>query len=104
MRKIISVILVVFISFSLFSCSGKEITLSYDIDAAPINLDPQSAYDYPSKLIIGSLFEGLLRTAENGEIECAVAEKYTVTNDGLTYNFVIKEDVKWSDGTPVTAH
>ncbi len=104
MKKIISAFLIVLMTFSMFSCSKDDIILSYDIDAAPINLDPQSAFDYPSKLVIGSLFEGLLRSTENGELECAVTEKYTVSNDGLTYNFVIKDNVRWSDGTLVTAY
>ncbi len=104
MKRIVSFLLLILMTFSMFSCSRDDVTLSYDIDAAPINLDPQSAYDYPSKLIIGSLFEGLLRSSENGEIECAVAEKYSVSSDGLTYSFIIKDDVKWSDGTNVTAH
>jgi len=104
MKKIIAVFLLILMSFSMFSCSRDDLVLYYDIDAAPINLDPQSAYDYPSKLIIGSLFEGLLRSLDNGELECAVAEKYTVSSDGLVYSFIIRDDVKWADGTPVTAN
>ena len=90
-------------SLLLFSCEEERIPLYYDIDTAPVNLDPQSAADYSSQLIINNLFEGLLRSGEGGELEPAAAESYTVSDDGLTYRFVLREDGKWADGTAVTA-
>ena len=29
--------------------------------------------------------------------------EYTVSDDGLTYTFVLQDDLKWSDGEPITA-
>lgn len=102
-RFLFPLMISVLFSLLLFSCGKESIPLYYDIDTAPINLDPQSASDYSSQLIINSLFEGLLRSGENGEVEPAAAESYTVSDDGLTYRFVLREDGRWSDGTGVTA-
>lgn len=32
------------------------------------------------------------------------AEKYTISEDGLTFTFHLRQDMKWSDGEPITAH
>lgn len=102
-RFLFPVMISVLFSLLLFSCGKESVPLYYDIETAPVNLDPQSAADYSSQLIINSLFEGLLRSGENGELEPAAAESYTVSGDGLTYRFVLREDGRWSDGEKVTA-
>lgn len=102
-KAVFSVVLVILLSLILCSCGKNSTNLSYDIDTAPINLDPQSAYDYSSKLLINSLFEGLFRSGENGELEKAVCKEYTVSDDGKKYLFMLRNDAKWSDGTDVTA-
>src|SRR5690606_34185251 len=40
----------------------------------------------------------------DNEVEEAMAESYEVSDDKLTYTFKIREDAKWSNGDPVTAH
>lgn len=48
--------------------------------------------------------EGLYRPADNGSNELGVAaEEPTVSEDGLTYTFTIRDDADWSNGDPVTA-
>lgn len=103
-RFLFPLIISVLLSLLLFSCGKESVSLYYDIDTAPVNLDPQSASDYSSQLIINSLFEGLLRSGENGELEPAAAESYTVSSDGLIYRFVLRQDGRWSSGESVTAH
>lgn len=77
-------------------------------------LDPAKAEGQPERRILDALFEGLLRTMPSGppndlglvpmEPKPAVAESYSVSEDGKLYTFKIRADAKWSDGTPVTAH
>ncbi|AFZ53579.1 ABC transporter substrate-binding protein [Cyanobacterium aponinum] len=53
--------------------------------------------------IFGLTYEGLVR--ENpltGEIEPALAKSWTISDDKLTIIFTLKEDLKWSDGQPLT--
>ena len=87
----------------LAGCGRKSNDFYYDIQTAPINLDPQSASDHSSQLVISSIFEGLMRVARDGSLEPAAAETYMVSDNGLTYRFFLREDGAWSDGTPVTA-
>ena len=50
------------------------------------------------------VFEGLVRsTADGKSIEPCLATSWDISDDGLVYTFHLREDVKFSDGTPVTA-
>lgn len=104
-RKYIALLFVLIFSLTMFSsCKKEPVSLYYDIDTAPINLDPQSANDYSSKLIINNLYEGLFKIGENGELENGVCKSYTVSDDGLKFRFILRDDSKWMDGTVVTAY
>jgi peptide/nickel transport system substrate-binding protein len=45
----------------------------------------------------------LYRNADSGELEPWIAESWTASPDGLTYTFVLRKGVTYSDGTPVNA-
>jgi peptide/nickel transport system substrate-binding protein len=48
---------------------------------------------------------GLLRLDENTlEYIPNMAESYTISEDGLTFTFKLRENIQWTDGTPLTAH
>lgn len=49
------------------------------------------------------LFEGMLGLAADGSLQPALAELPEVSDDSLTYTFRLKPDIKWSDGSPITA-
>ena len=49
----------------------------FDLDAAPVNLDPQSAGDTASKQAIANLFEGLVSVGDDGEPQPAAAESWS---------------------------
>lgn len=58
--------------------------------------------EFPSVFLF--TYEGL--TAENGEtgaIEPALAESWTISEDGLRVRFRLREGLRWSDGEPLTA-
>lgn len=48
-------------------------------------------------------FEGLVTYNEKGEIVAGNAEKWDVSDDLTTYTFHLRDGLKWSDGTPLTA-
>lgn len=48
------------------------------------------------------LYSGLLRITNNGELIPDLAESYSVSEDGLTYYFKIKEDAVFHDGEKIT--
>jgi len=77
---------------------GSNRIFVMDLSYNPRTLDPQTAACRISRMIIANIFEGLLKTDEQGEIIPAVAQSYSVSANGLEYTFVLRQDVYWSDG------
>ena len=80
---------------------GGKVTVGVqqDIDS----LDPHKATAAGTKEILFNIFEGLLKVNENGSLYCAVASDYSVSEDGLTYTFTLRDNVKFHNGNKVTA-
>src|SRR5829696_8871846 len=53
--------------------------------------------------VVHNLFRGLVAIGAAFEIEPALAERFTVSDDGRSYRFTLRSDARWSDGVPVTA-
>ena len=68
----------------------------------PASLDPAKAVGLPEIQVIRDLFEGLVNQDAKGNIIPGVATRWQ-TNDQKTWTFTLRNDAKWSDGTPVTA-
>ena len=69
----------------------------------PESVDPHLARTTQAHNVLRDLFEGLLTYDAAGELAAGVAERWEVSDDGLVYRFFLREDARWSDGTPVTA-
>ena len=67
-------------------------------------LDPQLNEDTSGFHVIRDLFEGLLSQDANGDLVPGVATHYAASDDNTTYTFTLREDARWSNGDPVTAH
>lgn len=70
----------------------------------PSSLDPHQVSGDWENRIVGDLFEGLMTESQEAEPVYGVAERHTVSKDGLVYTFYLRDDALWSDGKPVTAH
>src|SRR6476659_6334922 len=69
------------------------------------SVDPALTTGIPEARIVYSLFEGLCRPRQDNNLpEPGVAEKWEITEDGLTYTFHLRKNAYWSNGEPVTAH
>jgi len=67
-------------------------------------LDPHVATGTPDNNIIIQMFEGLMtRKADWATITPGAAESYKVSKDGLTFTFKLRPNLKWSDGSKLTA-
>ena len=98
-RRIIAAALCCFI-LSMTGCfekDGSDGVIKYDIAYNPGSLDPQTASDDSSTLLIASLYTGLLRLEPDGSLRAGVAEDYTVSDDGLTYRFKLSSSNYWTD-------
>lgn len=68
-------------------------------------MDTVMASDTVSFTTMNNVMEGLYRIDPNQEIVPGMADgDPEVSEDGLVYTFKIREDAKWSNGDPVTAH
>lgn len=68
----------------------------------PASLDPIKAVGLPEIQVIRDLFEGLVNQNEKGELVPGVATKWQ-SNDNRIWTFTLRDNARWSDGTPVTA-
>ena len=83
--------------------SGIASEFTVQIGPNPETLDPalNSAIDGANLLV--TLSETLLIIDENLEVQPGQAESYTVSDDGLVWTFTMRDGLKWSDGTDLTA-
>ncbi|MCX6990956.1 MAG: peptide ABC transporter substrate-binding protein [Chlamydiae bacterium] len=90
------------VSCSPPSSSGKTQEIRLNIHTDPPSLDPRKPSDTTSSTVIRMCFDGLMRRDEEGRQAFGVAKSVSISEDGLTYTFTLRESV-WSDGTPVSA-
>ena len=71
----------------------------------PTTMDPGVSYGDDELLIFFNIFEGLTGIDQKtGEIVPRLAESYEPNEDGSEFTFTIRQDLMWSDGTPINAH
>nr|WP_315969541.1 peptide ABC transporter substrate-binding protein [Rubeoparvulum massiliense] len=70
----------------------------------PTSFDPPIAFDEVSYNILNNLMEGLTRLGADHTPHPAMAKDWKLSEDGRVYTFYLREDAKWSNGEPVTAH
>ncbi|HBS21351.1 MULTISPECIES: peptide ABC transporter substrate-binding protein [Thalassospira] len=71
-------------------------------DGEPQSMDPHFISTVQTSRLSDDMFLGLLTYGPDGEPVPGAAESWTVSDDGMTYTFKIR-DHNWSDGVPVTA-
>ena len=84
------------------STTGEKI-LKVQVGPDPETVDPalNSAVDGGNMIL--HAFEGLLTLDENGQLKEGQAESWETSEDGLTWTFHLRDGLKWSDGTDLTA-
>ncbi|CAJ1003474.1 MULTISPECIES: peptide ABC transporter substrate-binding protein [Bacillales] len=77
--------------------------LRLNLRTEPPSLDPPKGFDSVSNEVLNAIMEGLVRLDKDHKPQPAMAEQWTISDDGKTYTFTLR-DSKWSNGDPVTAH
>lgn len=116
-KKVISMLLVAAMVLGLAACGSKdsgdtgsksdasgEKELKVQIGPNPETMDPalNSAVDGGNMLL--EAFECLLIVDENGELQPGQAESWETSDDQLTWTFHLRDGLKWSDGSDLTAN
>lgn len=69
----------------------------------PVCLDPTVGGDVPQDIIAHMFTDSLISQNEDGSYHPWLAKSWDVTDNGLTYTFHLRTDVKFTDGTPFNA-
>ena len=112
MKKIAYIVLTVVLLFGLVvgGCQSAEVVPVaaeggvinlYGID--PLTLDPAITGEMTSHQYITHIFGGLVRLDDNLEPAPDIAREWEVSDDGRTYTFYLRNDVKFHNGREVKA-
>ena len=83
---------------------STEKVLRLALRSEPPSLDPSLATDNVSIDVLMNLNEGLVQYDDELNLVPAVARRWEFSPDGKRLRFYLREDARWSDGVPVTAH
>lgn len=70
----------------------------------PRYINPLLSITDTGKDLSNLVFSGLLKTSTDGSLKPDLAKSYTVSDDGLHYTFILKDDIYFHDNTPLTAY
>jgi len=73
------------------------------IQEAPRSLDPAQADSVYESLPLNQIFDGLVKLGPSLNVQPALAETWTVTDSGRTYEFNLRRDVLFHNGSELTA-
>ena len=132
MKKIVSLVLAVVLCLSLAACGSTETAtniesiataapttapsaeteatdtetaqeLTFVLSDEPDGIDPTVTNNSFAMYVLTSCFEGLVTYDSTGSIVGGCAESWDVSDDGLVYTFHLRDGLKWSDGSDLTA-
>lgn len=92
--------LAVFGSVGVVHAEGDSISIA--VAENPQQLDPMRSANAPDILVHGQIYGRLLHKDSAGAMSPGLAESWTVSEDGKTYVFTLRDAV-FSNGTPITA-
>lgn len=83
---------------------SSEPSIVLSSSAAPKSFNPVTAKETSTTQITNLMFSGLTdMDGESGEIIPGLAKRWESSKNGRVWEFVLREDLKWSDGHPLNA-
>ncbi|MDR1775844.1 MAG: ABC transporter substrate-binding protein [Actinomycetes bacterium] len=112
---VLAVLAAVVLAATLVGCGGAKTdgadsgtdsaavddTLRIALNADVVKLDPAFGYDWTTCPVLANIYEGILKYDNDNQLQVDLAESWEQVDD-LTYKYVMRSDVKFSDGTPMT--
>ena len=77
--------------------------LTFVLSNIPDGLDPSVTNNSFAQYVLINCFEGLVTYDSTGTLVPGNAESWDISDDGLTYTFHLRDGLKWSDGSDLTA-
>ena len=131
MKKLVSLALAVLMCLSLAACGGSSSSggnisdmaaattaapasttpaadvaqeMTFVLSDEPDGIDPTVTNNSFAMYVLCNCFDGLVTYDASGSIVPACAESWDISDDGTVYTFHLRDGLKWSDGTPLTAN
>lgn len=89
--------------FFMHATNGDSTTVKMQLASEPDKLDPALNSTVDGATLAANSFGGLYSYDKDGGYAPNFATAYELSEDGMTYTFTMREDLKWSDGSPLTA-
>ena len=81
-----------------------QITWAVHVTIAPTWFDPAETPGIVTPfMLLYALHDGLVKPMPGNQMAPSLAEAWTISKDGLIYEFMLRKGVKFHDGSPVTA-
>lgn len=78
-------------------------SITEGIIGTPRSVNPALAVTRADQDVTALVYSGLMKIGQDGSLQNDLAENITISEDGLTYNVILRKDVTFHDGTPLTA-
>lgn len=82
---------------------GVSKDVIFGVASQPNSMDPLAAPDIYSRWAKELVYDGLVDINDRLEVIPALAASWQTSEDGLTWDFALRRDVRWHDGTALTA-
>ena len=104
---LIPLIMCVLLLLPSLGCQPEGLSLNHDVldlcSSSPVTLDPAISSEMTSHAYIMQIFSGLVRLDENLNVVPDIAERWERSEDGKTYTFYLRHEVKFHSGREVKA-
>mgnify|MGYP001165569670 CR=1 FL=1 len=104
MKKAICLLLSLLLMVCSFAgCGGGSTASTFTVALGSdiVSLDPAFAYDFTTNPVVNQITEGLLTFDQDNQLQPCLAKSWEQKDD-VTYVYQIRDDVTFSDGTPMT--
>lgn len=93
--------LISFVELSVTDIVEKKESFTFSIPEFKSNLKEVGKIDKRMQDIIVATSKGLIEIDENSNIIPSLAQSVDIVDDGLEYNFKLKDNIYWSDGSKI---
>ena len=103
-RSLLAAVVVSLSAAGIFAATPPARAQVLDIatDASPVGLDPHVATSFATFVIVSNVYEGLTAIEKDLRIVPALADRWTISADGLVYDFHIRAGAAFHNGRAVT--
>jgi peptide/nickel transport system substrate-binding protein len=87
----------------LSATAAGKVVLHFGWQLTPDSLNPAVGVLFNTYRLYDLIYNPLITEAPDGSYVGALAKSWTHTDDGLTWTFTLKDNIKWHDAAPFTA-